>query len=185
MKRSCVGKLIFLGILSIGMCSASPIFWPGSGHWYEITSGPMSWTNAQSEATSKGGYLVAVSDSAEQAFLVSTFAPSGGWENFLWIGLWDPQGNGNFVWVNGEQVVYTNWAAGEPNNANQPTPGVEWAVELRTGSFNGEWNDRDGSFDQIYGLIEYDTYIPEPATLLFVGSGLIGLSLIRRRLVRS
>lgn len=181
MKQRVVSFLAFLTVAA-GICGASPIYWPGSGHWYELTSGPMSWTQAQAEALSKGGYLVTIADAAEQNFVASTFAPSGGWENFLWIGLWDAAGDRNFVWVNGDPVGYTNWAAGEPNNALVPyPPSVEWAVEMRTLSFNGEWNDRDGSFDQIYGVIEYDNYIPEPATLLFVGSGLIGLAFLRRR----
>ena len=180
--------LVYLSILSMmaGVCTASPVYWPGSGHWYELTSGPMTWTAAQNEALSKGGYLVTIADPAEQAFVATTFAPSGGWDKFVWIGLWDALGDRNFVWVTGEPVLYTNWGPNEPNNLSQPAPpSIEWAVHLWTvNPFGGWWNDVSGEND-FYGVIEYDTLIPEPATLLFVGSGLIGLSLIRRRLARS
>jgi hypothetical protein len=180
MKGTLVVRAAVLAALLGTVCSASPIFWPGSGHWYEFTSQPLDWLSAQSEATSKGGYLVVINDAAEQNFISTTFAPSGANEFFVWIGLWDPSGSGTFQWVNGDPLIYTNWAPGEPNNLG----GSEWAGELRTIDFGGQWNDLNGSFAH-YGVIEYDTYIPEPATLLFVGSGLIGLSLIRRRLVRS
>ncbi|MEO0249061.1 MAG: lectin-like protein [candidate division WOR-3 bacterium] len=156
----------------------SPIFWPGSGHWYELTSSAANWSDAQTEALGKGGYLVVINDSAEQAFVASTFASTGDYESFIWIGLYDPSfsGSGPFVWVNGDPVGYTNWAPGEPNNYFTN----EWAVEMRTAAYGNEWNDLPGYVSH-YGVIEYDNYIPEPATLLFVGTGLIGLAFLRRR----
>jgi len=43
-----------------------------------------------------------------------------GWTH-AWIGFTDEASEGNFVWVNGEPVVYTNWFAGEPNDQMERT----------------------------------------------------------------
>ncbi len=176
--RSRVSRVFTLLAISAFACWGSPIFWPGSGHWYELTSSALTWADAQNEALSKGGYLVVVNDASEQSFVASTFAASGDYESFVWIGLFDPTftGSGPFVWVNGDPLTYTNWAPGEPNNYF----GNEWAVEMRTAMYGNEWNDLPGYVTH-YGVIEYDNYIPEPATLLFVGTGLIGVAYFRRR----
>jgi len=103
-----------------------------------------SWTQAQAQAVSLGGNLVAVNDAAENQFLVNTF---GGSES-LWIGLTDQVTEGAFAWANGEAVTYTNWFPGEPNNA-----GNEDYAEFNFGSA-GRWNDRPDFGKLQRGIIE-------------------------------
>jgi Ca2+-binding RTX toxin-like protein len=103
-----------------------------------------SWTQAQAQAVSLGGNLVAVNDAAENQFLVNTF---GGAES-LWIGLTDAVTEGAFKWANGEALTYTNWYPGEPNNA-----GNEDYVEFNFGS-PGKWNDRPDFGKLQRGIIE-------------------------------
>jgi len=42
----------------------------------------------------------------------------------LWIGFTDQASEGTWEWISGEAVTYTNWASGEPNDAN----GEDYAV---------------------------------------------------------
>lgn len=97
---------------------------------YVIVDGP-SWTAAQAKAVQLGGHLVTINDKAEQDFiktnLIDVYGP------FLWIGLTDVVTEGNFKWISGEPVTYTNWSAGEPNNQNNE----DYALTLRS----GQWND--------------------------------------------
>ena len=51
----------------------------------------------------------------------------------FWIGLTDKAEEGNFVWVNGSPLYFTNWGQPQPDNCWQ-----EHYVEIRK---NKEWND--------------------------------------------
>ena len=81
--------------------------------------------------------MVIVEHSSEQEndWLVSQFAT---WDELraihLWIGFTDEGNEGTFRWVNSEDVRYTNWNAGEPNNSG----GIEHYAELLS---SGIWND--------------------------------------------
>ncbi len=120
----------------------APIF-TYNGKFY-LLSNAGSWTQAQAQAVSLGGNLVAVNDAAENQFLVNTF---GGTER-LWIGLTDEVTEGTFKWANGEAVTYTNWAPGEPNNSNN-----EDYAEFNVGGA-GKWNDLPNSALLLRGIIE-------------------------------
>jgi Ca2+-binding RTX toxin-like protein len=90
--------------------SNSPTF-NYNGKSYLLSSAG-TWTQAQAQAVSLGGNLVTVNDAAENQFLVNTFGNLN-----RWIGLTDEVVEGQFKWVNGEAVTYTNWIPGQPDNA--------------------------------------------------------------------
>jgi hypothetical protein len=76
-----------------------------------------------------GGHLVTITSSGENSF-IHDLAGS----NIVWIGFTDEVTEGVWQWVTGESVVYTNWAASEPNDYGS---GEDYA-ELYT---DGTWND--------------------------------------------
>jgi Ca2+-binding RTX toxin-like protein len=90
--------------------STSPTF-NYNGKSYLLSSAG-TWTQAQAQAVSFGGNLVTVNDAAENQFLVNTVGNLN-----RWIGLTDEVVEGQFKWVNGEAVTYTNWIPGQPDNA--------------------------------------------------------------------
>jgi hypothetical protein len=97
-----------------------------NGHSYYRSTGSMTWTQARQACFNMGGHLVTITSAAENNFVFNTW-PSG------WIGFTDEVVEGQWRWVTGEVVTYTNWNAGEPNNA-----GNEDYAQFVTG---GRWND--------------------------------------------
>lgn len=91
--------------------------------------------NAAAEAT--GGHLATISDAGENAYVAGI---AGG---LAWIGFTDQAEEGNFEWVNGELVTYTNWCTGEPNE--YCCGGEDWTVI--NWCQNGGWNDLYNSAD--------------------------------------
>ena len=97
-----------------------------NGHSYYRSTGSMTWTSAKQACINMGGHLVTITSAAENNFVFNTW-PSG------WIGFTDESVEGQWRWVTGESVTYTNWNGGEPNNA-----GNEDYAQFVSG---GRWND--------------------------------------------
>jgi len=79
-------------------------------HCYYAFNDEVDWGTARSSCGSWGGWLVVITDAGEQAAVASVISENA------WIGLSDQEAEGNFVWVTGEAVSYTNWASGQPND---------------------------------------------------------------------
>ena len=90
----------------------TPVEWvPRNGHYYTLTA-PMTWKHAEAQAMRWGGHLVTINDREEELWLRDQF----GAHEYFWIGFNDRREEGNWEWVSGEPVTYTNWWEGEPNN---------------------------------------------------------------------
>lgn len=170
-----------------------PVYNPANGHNYYLLS-PSTWSAAETEAIGLGGHLVTVNDSAENAWLQSTFSVYAGIRRDLWIGLNDFASNGDYVWANGETAIYANWTVGNPNDfGNQsvvflysgPSPGnlphiAGWAA--------GQWDTYGDSATYFHngegtrfiaGVVE----VPEPsamAIILFAALGYVARSHCRK-----
>ncbi|TLU82425.1 MAG: hypothetical protein FDX21_07935 [Chlorobium sp.] len=129
-------------------------FYNYNGHTYQLTSGVMSWEQAESEAIAHGGHLVSINSAEENQWLLSSFAG-----NKAWIGLNDIQQEGVWRWTDRSSLAYTNWSSGEPNDYN----GSEDTSEIYCDS-TGKWNDWVGTNRQ-YGIIEYSSLITIIPTL--------------------
>jgi hypothetical protein len=174
--------------------TAAPIVqWPVNGHFYTTTDVAMTWTAADTFATGSGGYLVSVLSAEENEFLRSTFFD--GLREAFWIGFTDQAVEGSFVWTSSEATVYTNWAPGEPNNdGNEDYTVTNWHyAEGLAGAVQGSWNDtfNVGSFDFATNavlpnraILEFNvdpTAVPEPATILLIGTALASVAMRRYR----
>ena len=85
---------------------------PANGHSYKVIHCE-NREDAQAKAVSEGAHLVSINDAAEQKWLLSIFGSIP-----YWIGLTDGDEEGEWRWMNGEAVGYTNWAPNEPMDAD-------------------------------------------------------------------
>jgi hypothetical protein len=97
---------------------AGPIVNPANGHLYFLLPED-TWTNSEAMAESLGGTLAIIDKQAENDWIYGTFGKFGGLLRNLWIGCSDAAVEGTWVWVSGQPLTYSNWAAvsGEPNNS--------------------------------------------------------------------
>ena len=104
---------------------------------------PMTWSEANEACKNMGARLVEIDSKAENNRIVKEIRKMGYKERHFWMGLTDLRKEG--VWrleSTGRKPSYTNWAAGEPNDA----AGGEDCAHLRIGprpNYNDTWVDQD------------------------------------------
>lgn len=159
---------------------ADPLQWyanPANGHEYALWDGSGTWIDAYN-ATPMGAHLVTFDSAAEENWVWNTFlpvlAPNPGvppeHKYRFWIGFTDSEAygatEGQWRWVTGEPVTYTNWGPGEPNNSSE---GEDFAESIRPANF---WNDLGppaGTFTYTWqAIFERDT-VP-------IGGSITGMS---------
>ena len=113
-----------------------------NGHHYFVSTYTSLWTDANAMLDEIDGAHLATMNSAEENDFVSSSMNAT-----AWIGLNDIETEGVWQWVTGEEVSYTNWNGGEPNNA-----GNEDIVEMFT---NGKWNDHQINQRRVF-VVEVD-----------------------------
>ena len=78
-----------------------------------MMAGPANYLTAILECEREGGALARVESQEEQEALYALTGSAG-----AWIGLTDFVDEGNFSWVDGTSVTFTNFRTGQPNNGN-------------------------------------------------------------------
>lgn len=114
MPRIQVPVLVLALALAAGGAAAqsNPLVNPTNGHTYFLSDQPLMHCVARNFAAESGGYLVAVNDAAEHAWLQSNFSGNGS----VWLGCSDEVTEGTWLWDSGEPFTYSAWCPGEPNN---------------------------------------------------------------------
>ena len=123
-----------------------------SGIKYMLINGGKSWHDSKLDAESKGGIL-AILDTKEKMnmaynYLINLDVELNSWSdqnsypNDVWIGLTDEVQEGDWKWINGENLEFSFWLGTEPNNGS----GIEhYAAIYRYNEQhhpNAEWHDR-------------------------------------------
>ena len=179
---------------------ALPVTWSTNGHEYDVVIlENADWNTARTSAQGLGaGWdLATITSAGEQTFINSLLGapPTSGTVQY-WVGGFQPAGStepgGSWQWINGEGLfwdngplagAYANWGTGiatEPDNV-----GVQNHVALDN-RFGWGWDDNDNFLSGVIRgyVAEKSTStsaVPEPSTILLLGSGMIGLAAYRRK----
>jgi hypothetical protein len=159
------------------------VFNPDNGHIYEYVSGQMSWNDARTAAAARtrlgvSGYLATVTSAEEQAFITPRLSGAA------WFGASDSAVEGTWRWVtgpeDGDPLGYTNWNAGEPNNA-----GNEDCAQFLLGSgMNGQWNDLPCA-SSLPGVPGYVVEYGAPGNVPTVAATTIGITTLATQTIGS
>jgi len=190
-------KAIFLATIgSFALQSnakAAVYFFSMTGNWYESVTTVNRWTEAKAEAEGRShlgvsGRLATITSMEENQFIVSTVLPVayfGYWIGGTQIGGSEPLDG--WQWITDEPWNFTNWDAGEPNNATSNEDYLQiysnWEGDpLPSRRLPGTCNDvRDNSSFYSAGyVIEY--VVPEPMTLSLISFTLLRVASRRRRI---
>lgn len=127
-----------------------------AGHYYDVVSGSLSWTDANAAANAselKGcasAHLATITSQEEQDAIHEGF---GNDIAFAWLGA--HQEDGGWQWVTGELWDYTNWQPGEPNGQNALHVGGGGTPSEEGWIYDGKWNDTFDDSGYPY-IVEYE-----------------------------
>lgn len=126
-----------------------------NGHFYAIYDDTSSWEDAKTLCEDRNGHLATIMSAAENN-VISDYVMSMGYYS-IYFGCSDIDQSGDWIWVTGEPLSYTNWHEGEPNYDNEYE---------RYGMYyfgDGTWND--GDFSGGSYICEWDVGEEDPALI--------------------
>jgi len=131
---------------TILVCDGTPVCTKQSfgGHDYLFCDNAQSWDDASVSCEGQGSTLLQLNDATEENWVYHVI--NGISTQKWWMGLNDRASEGTFSWHGGSPVTYSNFYAGEPNNAG----GNEDCGQLNRFYPASGWNDEPCSLHLRY-----------------------------------
>ena len=100
-----------------------------NGHYYKLYYiENITWTEAENFCEENGGHLLTV-NSEEEQLAIYQYVERFEIDEAIWIGLSDSETEGDWsYWITGEEVSYTNWGIGEPDDNQNSSADQDYAV---------------------------------------------------------
>ena len=115
------------------------------GKYYKTFDSVVSWTQAQEKCVEMGGQLATVSNAAENSQIIQMAMM--GKRDAYWLGATDKVKEGQWVWVDGRPMTYTNWGRYQPNNKQLAEHYLVVIVRSKNASLNKTWSDQPKTAD--------------------------------------
>ncbi|XP_070560953.1 C-type lectin domain family 19 member A-like [Ptychodera flava] len=136
MSRLCLLLAAVIG-LSFVYSQSCPKYWFGfDGYCYRYFTALNSWRAAQDICATYGANLASIHGDEENSFIHKLQGSC--LNNIFWIGLSDEENEGDFRWIDGTELVYSNWNPGEPDDYLEQDCVVFGGT---TGEAPWKWND--------------------------------------------
>uniref|UniRef100_I3KC15 C-type lectin domain-containing protein n=1 Tax=Oreochromis niloticus TaxID=8128 RepID=I3KC15_ORENI len=101
--------------------NVSPPCRPGwtwfGGRCFIFDSSQKNWTDAESSCETLGGHLASFHSTAEYTFIRGLIYTAAGSYKEAWVGGRKNVSETVWMWSDGSQFNFINWASGEPNNS--------------------------------------------------------------------
>ncbi|XP_054718076.1 macrophage mannose receptor 1-like [Uloborus diversus] len=116
-----------------------------------------NWSEAVANCNARGGYLVSIRHYEDQTFLAYLLQDL---KDDAWIGLVDVIVSGAYYWIDNSELIYTNWAPGEPSFKAMKENCVKMVYNDRK---SGVWKDDNCSKKLPYiCYMRKDPKLPDP-----------------------
>lgn len=106
-----------------------------NNHSYKLYELNMTWEDAQEYFKDNGGHLATITSQEENDFLFNYIISQSC--DSAYFGATDKENEGNWIWITGEEFIYSNWHNNEPNNER----GDENYAMFYYKYPDGTWND--------------------------------------------
>ncbi len=129
------------------------------GHYYKVLTIEKAWGDANSYCSEMGGHLVTITSSIENNFIFSMIKKVSG-NHFFHLGLLEVS-EGNWQWITGESLSYTNWGDGQPDNdvsygGNQDRGLIcNYETDFGHKCWPGQWDDGRNT-TKLYFICEWE-----------------------------